>query len=113
MEAVAGPSRGPPRVEVCRVEDIWDGEMGSFRVGEAEILLVKLAGQIHGYDGRCPHQGAALVEGELAEGVLTCHAHHWQFDAMTGAGVNPRKACLKRLRLAIDEGKVWIEGPSG
>jgi nitrite reductase/ring-hydroxylating ferredoxin subunit len=110
MEAVTGPSHWPPLVEVCRAEDIWDGEMESFRVRNAAVLLVKLAGRIHAYEGRCPHQGAALVEGELAGAVLTCHAHHWQFDAVTGAGINPRKTCLKRLHLEIVEGNVWIEG---
>jgi toluene monooxygenase system ferredoxin subunit len=87
--------------------------MESFLVRDAAILLVKLAGQIHAYEARCPHQGAALVEGELAGTVLTCHAHHWQFDAVTGAGVNPRKACLRRLHMEIVEGKVWIEGLTG
>jgi nitrite reductase/ring-hydroxylating ferredoxin subunit len=111
MEAVTRPSLWP-LVEVCRVEDLWEGEMESFRVRDAPVLLVKLAGQFHAYEGRCPHQGAALVEGELAGAVLTCQAHHWQFDAVTGAGINPRKACLKRLQVEIVDGKVWIEGRS-
>ena len=113
METVTGPSHRPPLVEVCRVDDIWDGEMASFRVRDAAILLVRLGGQIHAYEGRCPHQGAALVEGELSGTVLTCHVHHWQFDAVTGAGINPRKACLKRLHLEIVEGKIRIEGLGG
>src|SRR5487761_758824 len=95
MEAVTGTARRRPLVEVCRVEDLWDGEMASFRDEDIAILLVRLGGQIHAYDGRCPHQGAALVEGELLGNVLTCHAHHWQFDAVTGAGLNPLKSCLR------------------
>jgi nitrite reductase/ring-hydroxylating ferredoxin subunit len=113
METVTGPSHTPPLVEVCGVEDLWDGEMASFRVHDVAILLVRLDGQIHAYDGRCPHQGAALAEGELSGAVLTCHAHHWQFDAATGAGINPRKSCLKRLHLEIVEGKIRVEGLSG
>jgi toluene monooxygenase system ferredoxin subunit len=87
--------------------------MASFRVHDFAILLVRLGGQFPAYDGRCPHQGAALVEGELSGAVLTCHAHHWQFDAVTGAGINPRKSCLKRLHLEIVEGKIRIEGLGG
>jgi nitrite reductase/ring-hydroxylating ferredoxin subunit len=113
METVTTPSHQPPLAEVCRVEDIWDGEMAAFRVHDVAILLVKLGGQIHAYDGRCPHQGAALVEGELSGAVLTCHAHHWQFDAVTGAGINPQKSCLRRLRLEIVEGRIHVEGLSG
>jgi toluene monooxygenase system ferredoxin subunit len=113
METVKGSLQRSPLVEVCRVEDIWDGEMAAFRVHDVAILLVRLGGQIHAYDGRCPHQGAALVEGELSGAVLTCHVHHWQFDAATGAGINPRKACLKRLHLEIVEGRVRVDGLSG
>ena len=94
---------------MCGVEDIWEGELQAVRVRDRPVLLVKLAGKIHAYDGRCPHQGAALAEGELVGSVLTCQVHHWQFDAISGAGINPRKACLERLHLEIIEGKVWIE----
>jgi nitrite reductase/ring-hydroxylating ferredoxin subunit len=113
METLAAPSHQPPLVEVCGVGDIWDGEMASFRIHDFEILLVKLDGQIRAYDGRCPHQRAALVEGELSGTLLTCRAHHWQFDATTGAGINPQKSCLKRLRVEIVEGKIRVEGRSG
>ena len=109
MEALTGPCGRQPLVEVCRAEDIWEGELEAIRVRDSAVLLVKLAGQIHAYDGRCPHQGATLAEGELVGSVLTCQAHHWQFDAISGAGINPRRACLKRLHLEIIEGKVWIE----
>lgn len=109
MEALTEPCGRPSLVEVCRVEDIWDGELEAVRVRDRAVLLVKLAGQIHAYDGRCPHQGTALAEGELVGSVLTCQAHHWQFDAISGSGINPRKACLERLHLEIIDGKVWIE----
>jgi toluene monooxygenase system ferredoxin subunit len=109
MERVTTPLRRATPVEVCRIADIWDGEMGSFCVRDTSILIVKLAGQFHAYEGRCPHQGAALVEGELAGTVLICHAHHWQFNAATGAGINPRNVCLKRLNLEIVDGRVCID----
>ena len=70
--------------------------MESFDVGDAEVLLVKVGGQIQAYDGVCPHQSQSLVEGELEGGVLTCRAHEWQFDVRTGEGVNPRDTCLRR-----------------
>jgi nitrite reductase/ring-hydroxylating ferredoxin subunit len=102
---------GAPRpifVEVCGVEDVWDGEMECFSVGDTAILLLKLDGQFHAYQARCPHQGAALVEGRLDGSVLTCRAHHWQFDAASGEGINPRKASLKHFPAEIADGKVRI-----
>jgi nitrite reductase/ring-hydroxylating ferredoxin subunit len=83
-------------VELIEADSLWDGEMESFDVGDAEVLVVKVDGQIQAYDGTCPHQSQSLVEGDLEGGILTCAAHEWQFDARTGAGINPRDACLRR-----------------
>jgi nitrite reductase/ring-hydroxylating ferredoxin subunit len=96
-------------VEICGVDQLWDGEMAGFRAGDTTILLLKLNGQFHAYQGQCPHQGAALAEGELDGGFLTCPAHQWQFDATNGRGINPRSACLKGFPVHVVERKVLIE----
>jgi len=83
-------------VELIEADALWDGEMESFDVGDDEVLVVKVDGQIRAYDGICPHQSQSLVEGDLEGGILTCRAHEWQFDVRTGQGVNPRDTCLLR-----------------
>jgi nitrite reductase/ring-hydroxylating ferredoxin subunit len=108
MVKLAEPRPGGA-VEVCGVDELWDGEMACFRVGDTTILLVKLNGRFHAYQGQCPHQSVALVEGELDGGVLTCRAHRWQFDAASGQGVNPRSAHLERFPVHVVEQKVSIE----
>jgi toluene monooxygenase system ferredoxin subunit len=96
-------------VELCAADELWDGEMACFRAGGAAVLLVKLDGRFHAYQARCPHQGVALAEGELEGGRLTCRAHGWQFDAVTGQGVNPRSAHLKRFPVHVAGRTVLIE----
>jgi nitrite reductase/ring-hydroxylating ferredoxin subunit len=102
-------SRPAAAVELCNADELWDGEMACFRVGGAAVLLVKLDGRFHAYQGRCPHQGVALVEGELDGGLLTCRAHRWQFDAASGRGVNPGSAHLKRFAVHMVGRMVSIE----
>jgi toluene monooxygenase system ferredoxin subunit len=101
-------SQQPNFVEVCSAEDIWEGEMQGFCVRDAAVLLLKLDGRFRAYQGRCPHQGVALVEGDLDGAILTCRAHHWQFNVLNGDGINPRQARLKRFRTEIVGGKVLI-----
>jgi nitrite reductase/ring-hydroxylating ferredoxin subunit len=96
-------------VEICGADQLWDGEMECFRAGDTTILLLKINGQFHAYQGHCPHQGAALAEGELEGGLLTCTAHRWQFYATNGQGVNPRSARLKCFPVRVVERKVLIE----
>jgi toluene monooxygenase system ferredoxin subunit len=101
-------------VELIEADSLWDGEMESFDVGDAEVLVLKVDGQIRAYDGICPHQSQSLVEGELEGGVLTCRAHEWQFDARTGEGVNPRDACLRRHDVRVTgDGMVEVRLRSG
>lgn len=96
-------------VEVTEVDAIWDGEMEAFDVGEEEVLILKVDGQVRAYGGICPHQSISLVEGELENGVLTCRAHEYQFDALTGDGVNPKGVSLTRHDVEVDdEGMVRV-----
>lgn len=95
-------------VEVCAADDLWEGDMQSFDVGEHEVLLVNVDGQVHAWHGVCPHQSVALVEGSLEGKVLTCRAHLWQFDVCTGRGINPATACLKEFPVRVVDGKVRV-----
>jgi nitrite reductase/ring-hydroxylating ferredoxin subunit len=106
-------ARRSSSVELCGADQLWDGEMECFHAGGTNILLLKINGQLHAFQGHCPHQGAALVEGELDGGLLVCAAHRWQFDATNGQGVNPRSARLKCFPVRVVERKVIVEvGPS-
>jgi nitrite reductase/ring-hydroxylating ferredoxin subunit len=96
-------------VELIEARLLWDGEMEAFDIGDAEVLVLKVGGQIRAYNGICPHQSASLVEGELEDGVLTCRVHEWQFDALTGVGVNPKDTCLARHDVRVnDDGMICV-----
>ncbi|MCY4190620.1 MAG: Rieske 2Fe-2S domain-containing protein, partial [Rhodospirillaceae bacterium] len=64
MEGVAAVSTEKTKdidyVEVCAEDELWDGEMDAFDVGDHEILLVHFGQQYFAYDGLCPHQSVAL-----------------------------------------------------
>lgn len=103
MEAIATEMH-----QVCAVDDLWDGEMESVEIDGTEILLVKHDGAFLALQGICPHQDIPLVEGKFENGIVTCRAHLWQFDATTGQGVNPSNCRLKRYPVAIEDGQVLV-----
>ncbi len=45
-------------------------------------------GRISAVDNRCPHLGFPLHRGTVADGVLTCHWHHADFDLCSGCTYN-------------------------
>ena len=96
-------------VRVCSLDDLWEGEMEVFDAGEREVLLVHSeGGTVAAFDPKCPHQNFALVQGSLAGRTLTCAAHKWQFDASTGAGINPKAGKLKSYPVKVENDNVFV-----
>ena len=89
--------------------ELWDGDMTARRVNGQDVLLVRLNGVVHAYENRCAHLGVALSEGRLDGIVLTCRAHHWQYDVRAGSGINPATACLRRFAVKVEGGTVFVD----
>ena len=95
-------------VRVCGEDELWDGEIDAVELPQGPVLLAKFDGVYRAYQGICPHQSVALVEGSLDGARLTCRGHNWVFDLTTGDGVNPRRACLARYPVEVREGDVYV-----
>jgi toluene monooxygenase system ferredoxin subunit len=89
-------------------EDLWIGEMIGLEVAGVPVLLVNTDAEVRAYLDSCPHQRSRLSEGELAGCVLTCGTHRWEFDALTGQGLNPSTSQLARLPVRVQEGMIEV-----
>ncbi|MBI2701697.1 MULTISPECIES: Rieske 2Fe-2S domain-containing protein [Mycobacterium] len=99
---------------VATLDDLWEGEVAEFEVGDRPILLAHLrSGEIRAYDGLCPHAGFPLVDGEVENDVLTCSAHSWEFDLATGAGVNPANCRLHSHPVRLDGDQITVSLTEG
>ncbi len=72
-------------VKVANKKDLPSGRMMKVTANGTDVLLLNWAGKVHAYEHECPHAHAALSEGELDNGTLTCYLHGSQYDANTGA----------------------------
>lgn len=97
--------------KICTLDDIWEGDMASFDTADGtEILLVYPdGGELKAFQGICPHQNFALIDGSLADNVLTCRAHLWQFDMRSGQGVNPSDCALANYPLKVLDDDVYVD----
>ncbi|MGD9526913.1 Rieske 2Fe-2S domain-containing protein [Pseudonocardia sp.] len=94
-------------------DDVWEGEMAFRRLADGTaVLLVNLDGTVRAFHGLCPHQQTSLEEADLDEGVITCTAHLWEFDARTGEGVNPTSACLPEYPTEVRDGRLYVRAPA-
>lgn len=68
--------------------DIGDDAIVAGKVGGEDVVLLRSRGRLCALAGTCPHAGAPLEEGIVADGTLRCPWHHARFDAATGEAVS-------------------------
>src|SRR5260370_17491276 len=100
------------RYEIMPFDDLWIGEMLGVEVGGVKILLLNVEDEVRAYLDRCPHRASALSEGNLEGLTLTCATHLWEFNALTGRGVNPQSSDLIRFPLRIETGMSYVGPPA-
>jgi toluene monooxygenase system ferredoxin subunit len=94
-------------------EELWMGEMRSCDVAGRRVLVLRLQSGVYAYEDRCAHLRVPLSEGTLRDGVLTCSAHAFEYDAATGCGINPKHTRLVSLPVRIEAGHIWVDPKSG
>jgi nitrite reductase/ring-hydroxylating ferredoxin subunit len=90
------------------VDDIRDGGARSFAHAEKRIALFRTPRGVFACDNRCPHQGYALVRGDVREGVLTCAWHNWKFELGSGVCQHGGEN-IRTYPVQITDGQVFID----
>ena len=57
------------------------------RAGAKRIALFRVGDEVRAVDNRCPHEGYALTQGSVQDGLLTCVWHNWKFRLSDGGCV--------------------------
>ena len=96
--------------ETINIDDLWEGDMTALTVAGESVLLVNAGGAVRAYSNRCPHQASGLDEGDLDGEPLTCAKHLWEFNVVTGRGINPDDARLSGFGCKIgDDGTIYVD----
>lgn len=103
---------------VASVTDFPDTGLLGVAVDGVELVLVKHLDRIRAFEGRCPHQGTLLSEGELvgsADGQtggtpqLICRSHQWRFDCLSGQRLDQQGTCLRSYPVTVADGLIYVE----
>jgi toluene monooxygenase system ferredoxin subunit len=89
--------------------ELWTGEMRGITVRGRRVLLVRTEEGVCAFEDRCAHLGVPLSQGKLEAGVITCSAHHYQYDAKTGRGINPERVRLRAFPVSIECGHIAVD----
>src|SRR5579884_846368 len=96
---------------VCKVEELPEGEGRTVQVGNKLVAVFHDRGSYFAIDDTCPHMGASLAGGFVAQGIVTCPWHAWRFRLNDGAWAdNPRiKIGCYPVRVEGDYVQVQVE----
>jgi len=95
-------------VRAAALDDITEGGARSFAYLDKRIALFRTERGVFACDNRCPHQGYALVRGDVRDGRLTCAWHNWKFDLSTGACEHGGEN-IRTYPVRIDASQVYVD----
>ncbi|MEO7500755.1 MAG: NifU family protein [Casimicrobiaceae bacterium] len=98
-------------VDVAAVAEIPEGGIAERKVAERAVLLSRRGSAVSCFDNRCAHLGMPLDMGEIADGVITCSYHGFQYLLETGECLTAPEVQLKThaVRVVGDRVQVRIE----
>ena len=95
-------------VRIASSKDVHGNGPHAVSARGVDLILLRTPGGPRVYQGRCPHQGALLGEGELEGGQLVCRNHRWRFDVDTGARQGGPQ-CLIACPAVERDGEVLVD----
>lgn len=95
-------------IDVCALADLPPGKSRAVRAADRDIALFNVAGNVHALENSCPHQGAALSNGEMCGRIVKCRAHGWRFDVADGALVVAPTLRVPVFQTRIADGRVAV-----
>ncbi|KAM6238930.1 apoptosis-inducing factor 3-like isoform 2-T2 [Spheniscus humboldti] len=95
--------------EVCKEDDVGDGELWEVMVAGYPVLLVRNKKEFSALGSKCPHYDAPLSKGVLKGERLRCPWHGACFNIKTGdIEEYPSLDCLPCFKVTVEDGKVFV-----
>lgn len=76
-------------VKVGPLSDFPAGSQKKIQVGQLDVLVANVAGNIYAIGDTCTHRGCSLSDGTIEANVVTCPCHAGRFDLTTGKVIVP------------------------
>ena len=83
-------------IPIARLDALPDDAPAHAEADGIDLVLVRRGGDVHVFEGRCPHRGALLADGRVEGDNLICGVHGWDYRLDTGiSAYNPAERIYK------------------
>jgi nitrite reductase (NADH) small subunit len=95
--------------KAAKKEEIPDGEIREFQVGEKAIAVAHVNDKFCAINGICLHQGGPLGEGLLMGTTVSCPWHGWTYDVTTGKLTQDPSHGVECYKVEIRGDEVFVD----
>ena len=97
--------------KVASLDELAAGDTISVEVGDDQILVANVGGNIYATDDVCSHAYAMLSEGDLDGDQIECPLHGALFSLITGEPLSPpAREPIRIFEVLIEDNDIYI-GP--
>ena len=96
------------RVPVGPVADVPDDRCVA--VGDGQVVVVRVGGELRAFENRCLHQDSLLSGGKVRNGVLSCPLHFWRYRVADGSLIGSNRS-LPRFPIDVVAGEAFVLVP--
>lgn len=90
------------------LSDFADGAIHAIEVGGQKVILSRNGASITCFQNACAHLGFPIHDGEVANGIITCPHHGFQYDLASGECLTAPEVQLQPHAVRIVGSKVEI-----
>ena len=97
---------------IADYSELDNGEQLSVEIGDVELVVFNIAGEIFAIGDVCSHDGASLDEGDVEGFEVVCPRHGARFDIRSGeATALPAVEEIPSYPVKVREGKIEVGIP--
>ena len=96
--------------KICQIDDLKPNSMKRFRVGEKNVLLVRIKDDFFALEDNCSHEDFPLSDGFLDGDKVVCSMHAASFAIRTGEALTmPAFEDIETYSVRIDQNDVYVK----
>ena len=92
------------------LEFLVPSDVTAVTVGDKELALYEVDGEVYASDNRCTHGDALLSDGFLEGNQIECPFHQGRFDICTGKALcAPLTEDIRVYPVRIENNRIWVK----
>ncbi len=96
-------------LRAAKRDEVPVGSIREFVVDGKAIALANVAGKFYAIHNTCLHRGGPLGQGALADKVVTCPWHGWEYDVTTGKVTTNSAVGVQTYAVEIRGEDIWVD----